>query len=526
MMDSSTTTEALDEGHNLLLFRVGRIDCAVPVRAVESIIMPQPLTPLPKQGEEYLGVLQYREHPAPVLSLHRKFGMKQLPELDQGRFIMALVDGQITGFWVDEIIEIIGGEEYQWSDSPRFCPDHTFLRSLLWQNRIILFTDFERLLAMGESSALQHWLAETHALDEDDEDESGLSEACPRDEREQARDEGGLPPEAEPEESHAMAAARSPEEGLESPAGQPEADDEHARAETHIAMPQRIAPPVSKAGGEAIELSSFLNPSSRPLSGVLARQGGTDSTPSFQLLDETGNIEQPAMGGHVQDKPGTAYLGTGETTEPDGAEEAGQRPQAGNTTAGVMPGSAKSPSRLPPRRVSPPVAAAAASRQPRPSSSQGWPHKRFPARALTVLGLLLAVLLTQAGYMIAAKLEWQRLAQAASLQLWSERPAAAAGGEEQPQAQQATEAMPAVVAQPSPVTPVAPPFQQVPAPAWGVHVVVRGDTLWDLSAYYLDNPFRYPDLARWSHIPNPDLIYPDDKVIYPIQTRPSSIQPF
>ncbi len=42
------------------------------------------------------------------------------------------------------------------------------------------------------------------------------------------------------------------------------------------------------------------------------------------------------------------------------------------------------------------------------------------------------------------------------------------------------------------------------------HRVVSGDTLWDIAAHYLGNPFQYPELARLSRIRNPDLIYPED----------------
>lgn len=40
------------------------------------------------------------------------------------------------------------------------------------------------------------------------------------------------------------------------------------------------------------------------------------------------------------------------------------------------------------------------------------------------------------------------------------------------------------------------------------HVVKKGDTLWDLAEQYTQDPFRYPELARQSHIQVPDLIYP------------------
>lgn len=44
------------------------------------------------------------------------------------------------------------------------------------------------------------------------------------------------------------------------------------------------------------------------------------------------------------------------------------------------------------------------------------------------------------------------------------------------------------------------------------HVVVKGDTLWDIAERYVKDPFRYPELARLSGIKNPDLIYPGDIV--------------
>lgn len=40
------------------------------------------------------------------------------------------------------------------------------------------------------------------------------------------------------------------------------------------------------------------------------------------------------------------------------------------------------------------------------------------------------------------------------------------------------------------------------------HVVVKGDTLWDIAEHYVEDPFRYPELAKLSDIITPDLIYP------------------
>ncbi len=51
-----------------------------------------------------------------------------------------------------------------------------------------------------------------------------------------------------------------------------------------------------------------------------------------------------------------------------------------------------------------------------------------------------------------------------------------------------------------------------PSPGVLVHVVVRGDTLWDIARKHLGNPQRYPELVKLSGIRNPNLIYPGDIV--------------
>ena len=45
-----------------------------------------------------------------------------------------------------------------------------------------------------------------------------------------------------------------------------------------------------------------------------------------------------------------------------------------------------------------------------------------------------------------------------------------------------------------------------------IHRVRKGDTLWAIAERYLENPYRYPELAENSRIHNPDLIRPGDVV--------------
>ncbi len=54
-----------------------------------------------------------------------------------------------------------------------------------------------------------------------------------------------------------------------------------------------------------------------------------------------------------------------------------------------------------------------------------------------------------------------------------------------------------------------------------VHIVRRGDTLWDLSSYYLHNPFLWPSIyeANETKIKNPHWIYPGQTFLIPPHLR-------
>ena len=79
-----------------------------------------------------------------------------------------------------------------------------------------------------------------------------------------------------------------------------------------------------------------------------------------------------------------------------------------------------------------------------------------------------------------------------------------------------TEPSPVPTPEPEPTPPVAEPATPAPAPPPAptvhIHVVVKGDTLWAIAERYLNDPWRYRELAKSSRIRNPDLIYPGQKV--------------
>lgn len=52
-----------------------------------------------------------------------------------------------------------------------------------------------------------------------------------------------------------------------------------------------------------------------------------------------------------------------------------------------------------------------------------------------------------------------------------------------------------------------------------IHKIVKGDTLWAIAKRYVNNPYRYPELAKLSKIKNPNRIYVGNKVRIIIYTK-------
>ncbi|MDH5216326.1 MAG: chemotaxis protein CheW, partial [Gammaproteobacteria bacterium] len=152
--------KALAEQEPLLIFRVGPVMCCAPVRDVDSIVIPQALNHFPGQAPDVAGVFQYRSHTVSVHKLHTKFGLPELEDVTKGRIIMAYTHHGLTGFWADEIEEITSGYEAHWSAPPGFIDGNIFDKTLLWREKLLLHTDFDRLFAMLDAAPLTNWIVE------------------------------------------------------------------------------------------------------------------------------------------------------------------------------------------------------------------------------------------------------------------------------------------------------------------------------------------------------------------------------
>lgn len=429
-----------------LIFRIGRVGCAVPALSVDTILMPPPhLTAVPGTDGGTPGMFHHGSETVTAIDLRHRFG-HSAPDLQRGRLLLSHIGNRAYGFWVDRVDELIEPERAAATPLPPELPHNLFVGALLHQGGIVLCSEPSRLLAMADAGVLRQmaWPELT----------------------EPPADIAPSPPTAT---SAAMAAVKAPPAAVPvPPAAEPAPPPRPPAPAQTPELPRPPARPVAP------------RPAPPPLTRPVEPPPRPQPTPPV--------APRPAR--HAPPEPAAAPL---REPAPIPAAEPPQRPAprwpwaaAALVAAALVLGWFAL--RPPPQAPTPtPVAAVAPAPAPAPKS---------PAISVERNGHDITITIDRA----ASTPPGPAPAPAATAEQSApaESPVAAAATPAPTEPATATEAAPAAPP---------PPQEQV-----FVHVVVKGDTLWAIAKRYLDDPWRYHDLARASGIDNPDLIYPGDRV--------------
>ena len=137
------------EDTRLVIFRVGSVVCTVPVLDVEQIVPPPDrLTSLPWAPPEIKGVFPYRSRAALAISLHHKFGLPDREDSSTGELLVALVDGAVAALWVDLVMDVISSELLERVPLPKSLSTAVFSGALLRDGGIALATSADALFRM------------------------------------------------------------------------------------------------------------------------------------------------------------------------------------------------------------------------------------------------------------------------------------------------------------------------------------------------------------------------------------------
>ncbi len=541
---------ALPESHErttLVVFRCGSVWLSAVVDAVEGVIpAPEGLTPVPHAAPCILGIFEYRGETATVVDVACKLGLADARTDRPGRTILVRGGAGLLAFLVDDLLDVAQAARFQWAEAPASVPGELFTATLSRDGHLILHTDFETLYRFPGPAALDAWVARLPAAQT--EVETDTVEDRPELVSPPETGEDGPPP--------AIPAGT----GSEAPGKH---DTEPARTDAAPAPEDRR--PVQ---GDARPADHDPTETDRPRSAAEEKRDasgaraasvveGGPSAPQAPALAETARTETHDDGETTAEIPVPAPIRPSRATvkevvaphrraaepprleaplgrpRPVSVEATREAPPARQDGAPSLPELETVLSRL--ERFNVPIAP----RRPPPPEDEdpSWlarPHPR-PARIVhrrsrarrrgswsPRIAALLAALVVTLNFPLIADLERQRAGTRAALPVTTGSPPAP------PPSATSGEPMAPMAWRP-PSTQIHDGLSDAPYLPWSipvsgpppfdprrlrVHVVDRGETLWHLAERYLNDPWRYRELARLSNIRDPDLILPGEYIYY------------
>ena len=129
----------------LLLYKVGPVLVCTPTLYVESITIPPNLNSLPGSNNAVPGMFKSMHGMVRVVDLRVRFGVDVVDRKSPGRIIISETTGGYVGLWVDEIEDVISFPEKGWSQLPAHVPREAFSRALICPEGIRLYAEVENL---------------------------------------------------------------------------------------------------------------------------------------------------------------------------------------------------------------------------------------------------------------------------------------------------------------------------------------------------------------------------------------------
>ena len=147
-----------DELIQLVSFMLDNEEYGVEVLKVREIIRMPGITRMPNTPEYVEGIINLRGKIIPVVSMRKKFGLPELESGSQTRIVVMDIGGELMGFIVDSVSEVIriSGSEIQPPPSMGAGEiDQECITGVLNKSdRLLILLNLERLFSHDERSML------------------------------------------------------------------------------------------------------------------------------------------------------------------------------------------------------------------------------------------------------------------------------------------------------------------------------------------------------------------------------------
>ena len=156
----ATRTEGSTSGEliQLVSFKLDNEEYGIEVLKVREIIRMIPITHMPNSSQFVEGIINLRGKIIPVVSMRKKFGLQDLDNSSQTRIVVMDINGELMGFIVDSVSEVIriSGSEIQ--PPPNVVSggiDQECITGVINQaERLLVLLDLERLFSQEEKKLI------------------------------------------------------------------------------------------------------------------------------------------------------------------------------------------------------------------------------------------------------------------------------------------------------------------------------------------------------------------------------------
>lgn len=147
----------------MIVFQLGQEEYAVPITAVQEIIMPQKPTRIPKSPSFVEGIINLRGQIIPIIDGRKKFNLLSEKEVeenivtDDNRIMLLEVTGDTIGLVVDKVSEVIHLNTANIEPPPSDVGLETdYLYGVgKFESRLLILLKIENFLTMHESTELK-----------------------------------------------------------------------------------------------------------------------------------------------------------------------------------------------------------------------------------------------------------------------------------------------------------------------------------------------------------------------------------
>ena len=142
----------------MIIFRLGDEEYAVPIMNVQEIIIKQKPTHIPKSPSWIEGVINLRGHIIPIVDGKKKFGISEDNAYKNDERVIVLdVDQEIIGLIVDEVSEVIHIKTSDIDKSPvDLDGDSDFLWGIgKYENKLLIIINPQKFLSHVEAQDIK-----------------------------------------------------------------------------------------------------------------------------------------------------------------------------------------------------------------------------------------------------------------------------------------------------------------------------------------------------------------------------------